>query len=208
MKSLKMIMMAALTVFYVALAAQDTTKIKTKPVKKQSEKVMYTCPIHPDVMMEKSGKCPKCGRDLTKSLKEQMKMEVMGIYTCPAHPDVTSNESGKCPKCGNLLKLSPKEQMKMKDLKMFTCPMHPDVAMDKEGKCPKCGMDLKVTEMVYSCPNHPEVTSGKPGTCAKCGSALTLSLKEKKSSFIVICNFIKSYFLAMMDCMTRNRFVF
>jgi hypothetical protein len=26
---------------------------------------MYSCPMHPDVMSDKAGKCPKCGMDLT-----------------------------------------------------------------------------------------------------------------------------------------------
>lgn len=26
----------------------------------------YTCPMHPEVISEKPGKCPKCGMDLTK----------------------------------------------------------------------------------------------------------------------------------------------
>ena len=25
----------------------------------------YTCPMHPDVVQDKAGKCPKCGMDLT-----------------------------------------------------------------------------------------------------------------------------------------------
>jgi hypothetical protein len=32
--------------------------------------------------------------------------------------------------------------------------------------------------------------------------------KGQKIYFIVIYDFIKSYFLAMKDCMTRNRFLF
>ena len=143
MKSIKMLMMAAITILSVSVFAQDTTKQKV-------DKITYSCPMHPDVVMDKSGKCPKCGRDLTKSPKEQMKMEVMKKYTCPAHADVTSNESGKCPKCGTLLKLSPKEQMKMKEMKMFTCPMHPEIKSDKPGECPICGMTLVKKEISSS----------------------------------------------------------
>ncbi len=60
----------------------------------------YTCPMHPDVVSDKPGKCPKCGMNLNLSKKEQMKMEVMKIYTCPMHSDVVSNTPGDCSKCG------------------------------------------------------------------------------------------------------------
>ena len=27
-------------------------------------KIIYTCPMHPEVQMDKPGKCPKCGMEL------------------------------------------------------------------------------------------------------------------------------------------------
>ena len=102
MKSINMLMMAALTILSVGVFAQDKTLQKTK--KQKNENAIFICPVHSDVMMDEFGKCPKCGRDLTKSPKEQMKMEVMKIYTCPMHQDVTSNKPGKCSKCNMDLK--------------------------------------------------------------------------------------------------------
>ena len=64
--------------------------------------------MHPDVIMDKSGECPKCGTTL--SPKEKMKREVMGLYECPAHPDVTSDKPGTYPKCGEKMNSSPKEK--------------------------------------------------------------------------------------------------
>ena len=32
----------------------------------QEKKVVYTCPMHPDVQMDKPGNCPKCGMTLIK----------------------------------------------------------------------------------------------------------------------------------------------
>ncbi|MFT3703062.1 MAG: heavy metal-binding domain-containing protein [Agriterribacter sp.] len=102
----------------------------------------YTCSMHPEVMSDKAGKCPKCGMDMKLSAKEQFKESITKNYKCPVHVDVTSHDPGKCPKCGKAMQLSVKEQMKADVTKLYTCPMHPDVALDKEGKCPKCGKAL------------------------------------------------------------------
>jgi hypothetical protein len=34
-----------------------------------SEKVTYTCPMHPEVKSDKPGKCPKCGMNLVPAEK-------------------------------------------------------------------------------------------------------------------------------------------
>ena len=68
-------------------------------------KVYYTCPMpeHADVMMDKPGKCPKCGMDLVAKTQEAAVQ-----YTCPMHPDVVSDKPGKCPTCGmNLVPMKP-----------------------------------------------------------------------------------------------------
>ncbi|HRI19759.1 MAG TPA: heavy metal-binding domain-containing protein [Panacibacter sp.] len=139
MKAIKMLMMAALTIVSFSLFAQDSTKQKTKAPKQKMEMMKYSCPMHPDVTSKKPGKCTKCGMDMTKSKKEQMKMEVMKMYTCPMHPDVTSDKPGKCSKCG--MDLKEKEQATV----AYSCPMkcEGDKTYDKPGKCPKCGMALK-----------------------------------------------------------------
>jgi len=60
--------------------------------------VYYTCPMteHADVVMDKPGKCPKCGMELVKKEVSATK------YTCPMkeHSDVVMDKPGKCPKCG------------------------------------------------------------------------------------------------------------
>ena len=100
MRSLKMLMIAALTILSISAVAQDTAKHKMKMPAQQSGKMKYSCPMHPEVASNKPGKCSKCGMDLALSKKEKMKMEVMKMYTCPMHSDVTSDKPGKCPKCG------------------------------------------------------------------------------------------------------------
>jgi hypothetical protein len=62
--------------------AKDTTRaiVKTK----------YTCPMHPEVISDKPGKCPKCGMTLVKVksssiIKKSHKMEK---DTTMSHPDM------------------------------------------------------------------------------------------------------------------------
>jgi transcription initiation factor IIE alpha subunit len=113
-----------------------------KPNKDASVKLLYSCPMHPDVTSDKPGKCSKCGMDLGLSKKEQMKTAATNQYACPMHADMVSSKAGKCPKCGSALVASKKEQMKMEVMKIFSCPMHPDQTSNKAGKCPKCGMEM------------------------------------------------------------------
>jgi len=71
MKSIKMLMMAALTILSVSVFAQDTAKHKMKMPAHQSGKMKYSCPMHPEVTSDKPGKCSKCGMKLTVPVLEK-----------------------------------------------------------------------------------------------------------------------------------------
>ena len=60
--------------------------------------IVYTCPMHPEVVSTEPGHCPECGMKLLPS-------EAPATYTCPMHPEVVSEAPGHCPDCG--MKLLP-----------------------------------------------------------------------------------------------------
>jgi len=139
----KKIIILSLSLLITSLGVLAQEKAGKKDTTQHLILYSYACPMHPNFISDKSGKCPKCGMEMRAlSAKEQLKAEVTKTYTCPSHIEVISTEPGTCPKCGTNLTLSKKEQLKAEVVKLYTCPMHPDVTSSKSGKCPKCGMDL------------------------------------------------------------------
>jgi FtsP/CotA-like multicopper oxidase with cupredoxin domain len=60
--------------------------------------IVYSCPMHPEVVREEAGHCPACGMKLLAT-------EAPASFTCPMHPEVVSDQPGHCPDCG--MKLLP-----------------------------------------------------------------------------------------------------
>jgi Cu+-exporting ATPase len=57
--------------------------------------------MHPEIIRDAPGNCPKCGMALEP--KTPMPAAQRLEYTCPMHPEIVQDEPGSCPKCGMAL---------------------------------------------------------------------------------------------------------
>ena len=65
---LKTIIAAAFITGLFMITACDTAKKGTSATETQNDstKIVYVCPMHPEVTSDKPGECPKCGMTLVK----------------------------------------------------------------------------------------------------------------------------------------------
>ncbi len=80
------------------------TKFAADPARYLAPGAAHTCPMHPDVVQDGPGSCPKCGMAL------EPVVPVIGDgagpdteWVCPMHPEVMRDEPGSCPRCGMAL---------------------------------------------------------------------------------------------------------
>ncbi len=108
----------------------------------------YTCPMHPEIMQDRPGDCPKCGMHLvplkTGSEKSVLEEGVKHIKNADdkdhhhrdhenhQHDHHNHDHSANDPNSNHGINLHEK----------YTCPMHPQIISDIPGKCPLCGMTL------------------------------------------------------------------
>jgi Cu+-exporting ATPase len=81
--------------------AQTATNQRTKSEALTAKEASYTCPMHPEVLQNKPGSCPKCGMALEPVAPQALAQKVE--YTCPMHPEIVRDAPGNCPICGMTL---------------------------------------------------------------------------------------------------------
>jgi P-type Cu+ transporter len=66
-----------------------------------AQRVVYTCPMDPEVRQDHPDSCPKCGMALEPAIPTVAATRIE--YTCPMHPEIVRLEPGSCPICGMAL---------------------------------------------------------------------------------------------------------
>ncbi len=94
------------------------------------EAIQYTCPMHPEIIQDVPGRCPKCGMNLVPVTKATSNND-LGNQHHKKHDHDHEH-------------IGPDHALKDQNSGTgeYTCPMHPEIVRDVPGSCPICGMDL------------------------------------------------------------------
>jgi len=116
------------------------------------EQALFTCPMHPQVIQDMPGNCPKCGMNLIPLKKEADKSH------SPLHhaEHTTEKQDGHVQHPAPVVNINTAQQ----GLAKYTCPMHPQIVQDGPGKCPLCGMTLIPLRKSGTNGGHETHTSG------------------------------------------------
>jgi hypothetical protein len=83
--------------------------------------LLWSCPMHPDVLEEHKGKCPICKMNLTP-------VRLDYVWSCPVHSVIDEANPGKCPICR-------RDLVQMTVSLTFTCADRPKINSVNPGKC-------------------------------------------------------------------------
>ncbi len=112
----------------------------------------YTCPMHPEIVKNEPGSCPKCGMNLVPvDVKEKENSHSQHQHTDHIKEASSANEQHIAPVV---------EMQNTQGFQKYTCPMHPQIIQDGPGKCPLCGMSLVPIAKSTSHGGHEVHSSG------------------------------------------------
>ncbi len=103
----------------------------------QHTKQQYTCPMHPEVIKDEPGNCPKCGMNLVPLKVAESKIHSDAKPAAVDHSKIKISGDKVSSSEGDHAAAALKQGMQQ-----YTCSMHPQVIKDVPGKCPYCGMVL------------------------------------------------------------------
>lgn len=92
----------------------------------------YTCSMHPEIIQDKPGECPKCGMKFIP-VNSESENDHSHHHVKPETKKHPGHEHQPSSVVSNSQTLG---------LSKYTCPMHPQIIQDGPGKCPLCGMTL------------------------------------------------------------------
>ena len=110
-------------------------------------RVEYTCPMHPEVVQDEPGSCPKC--DMTLEPREASANDVdshppeMHDHHHESHDHQHEAHDHEHESHGHQHEAHDHQSMDNAAPEEYTCPMHPEVVQSEPGSCPKCGMTLE-----------------------------------------------------------------
>jgi heavy metal-binding protein len=86
----------AIVLVIAAALAGPAGATAQKPRAADLPPISFTCPMHPDIVEDHSGTCPRCGMDLTP-------VRLDSAYSCPVHTTVIETDPGRCRVCRRTL---------------------------------------------------------------------------------------------------------
>jgi Cu(I)/Ag(I) efflux system membrane fusion protein len=88
-----LVAVAALGLFAISCGKNSDNAAATTEAKR------YHCPMHPEVVSDKPGSCPKCNMALEPTKAHQPAKAGIDHWTCSMHPFIRSDKPGLCPQC-------------------------------------------------------------------------------------------------------------
>jgi FtsP/CotA-like multicopper oxidase with cupredoxin domain/rubrerythrin len=154
-------------------------------------KTIYTCPMHPQIKMNRPGSCPICGMTLVKkTIKSSTPQKTV---SAPAKKPTVKKAAVASPKnrtnakptdttdlqgqIHEMRKMLEEMQQAMNEMKTMISELKgSEVQRDTERKAQKkkqLGQADKIMDkVIYTCVMHPQIQQEKPGKCPICGMTL------------------------------------